>query len=573
MISVLGAALLVLACFFHYSHNVQPASPSTDAMDMVQVARRVAGDGGFSTNIVRPLVLRYVRPNADGSLPDTAHAPLYPILAGIAMKIAAQTGPGQGVRTAALLSLIFFIISLGACYLLSRRLFGESGALLACLAYALGANALSVAAEPGPFTLATLLFTLLLLVLVDLDTLGTARAGGRTGRAAFAGALYGLLFLSVYSSLLLLIPLLIYITIVTRRSVGAAAAFLAVALLVASPLLLRNMRITEAHNPLFNARLLELVMQTETFPSYALYRTLGASQTLGEYLGNGGLGEILRKTGSNVLGYYLNVPYTFGILVMPLFLVAGLTRFTNPQVNRLRFLVYVLLGLHILGLSLFLPFRDGLPLLTMYLPFAAIIGTTFFLNFIRARNLPLFYARAAITGWMALACVPGVVQILGKRDSPAAIYQLFPFIHQNVPEVRNAPSRTLLTSDVPWEVAFRIGVPALWLPNDSSEFRAAEDRMGRSVTGIALTPSLVGGYASDPESNSWRSLYVRLVSLLITASYLDPQNQRRVLSTRQAYPGKIGELFASYDPPRPVPEAQGTSYSLFWKIRSSAQGR
>lgn len=573
MVSLLGASLLLFVCFFHYSQNVQPGTPSTDAMDVVQVARRIAGDDGFSTNIVRPFVLRYVRPNADGSLPDTAHAPLYPLLAGIAMKIGAQTGPGQGVRTAALLSLIFFLTSLGTCYLLSQRLFGPSGALVACVAYALGANALVVAIEPGPITLATTLFNLLLLALVNLDTLGLTATRGGTGRAALAGALFGLMFLTIYSSLILLLPIAVYIYIVTRRSGSALIAFLAVATLVASPLLLRNMRVTEAHNPLFNARLLELVMQTSAFPGYTLYRTLGPPQTLGEYLGSGGVDQILRKVGGNVLGYYINIPYTFGILVLPLFLVAGLTRFTNPQVNRLRFLVYALLGLHILGMSLFLPFRDGLPLLTMYLPFAAIIGTTFFLNFIRARNLTSFYARAAINGWMALACVPGIVQLFPSRDRPPAVYQAFLFLNERVPEVRGAPDRVLLASEIPWEIAFRIDVPALWLPSDTSEFRAAEDRLGRNVTGILLTPALAISYGNDPEIISWRSLYLRLSSLLLTASYLSAENQKRLLSTRQPYPERIGDIFANYEPPRPLPEPQGTTYSLFWRLRPPARNQ
>ena len=558
--------LLVGVCLFHFTRNVQTGAPSTDAMDTVQVARRVAGGGGLSTNVIRPLVLRYVRPNADGSVPDTAHAPLYPILAGMTMKLRGQDGPGQGDRMAALLSLVLFVASLFACYLLARRLFGTSGALLSCLLYALGANALTIAIEPGPVTLATTLFTLLLLALIGLDS----AAGARLGRAVLAGALFGLLFLTIYSSLILLVPILVYVYVVTRRSYGAMVAFVVTALLLASPLLLRNWRVTESHNPFFNARLLELMMQTETFPGYALYRTLGTPQTLGEYLASGGAGELLRKLSSNVLGYYVNAPYSFGILVLPLFLVAALTRFTNPQVNRIRFLVYVLLGLHVLGLSLFVPFRDGLALLMIYLPFATIIGTTFFLNFIRARNLPPFYARAMITAWILFACIPGIVQLFPTQPRTSTVYQVFPFLLSNV---AGQSSATLLASDLPWEVAFRTGMPALWLPNDSSEFRAAEDRLGRQVTGIVLTPSMLGAYGGDPSVTAWRSLYVRLGSLLLTASYLDAVAQRQLLSTNLRYPAEIGEILVNYEPPRPIPELQGTTYSLFWKVRSGSEAQ
>lgn len=577
IVGILGVLLIFAVCGFHFSRNVRPGQPSTDGMDMVQVSRRVAGGEGFSTNVVRPLVLRYVRPNRDGSVPDTAHAPLYPLLAGLTMKLRGQDGPGQGDRMAALLSLVFFVASLGSCYLLARRLFGASGALLSCLLYALGANALTLSIEPSPASLATLLFTLLLLALIGLDpsTPGVAgnpdRVGGpRLGRAALAGALFGLLFLTLYSSLLLLLPLLVYVWLVSRRSLGAVVVFLIAASIVASPLLFRNMRITDSHNPLFNARLLELIMQTETFPGFGLYRTLGSTQTLGEYLAGGGVGELVRKVSTNVLGYYANSPFSFGILVLPLFLVAALTRFTNPQVNRIRFLVYVLLGVHVLGLSLFLPYREGLPLLMMYLPFATIIGTTFFLNFIRARNLPPFYARAMVTAWILFACVPGIVQIFPTRVRNPITYRAFPYLLENQP-AGSQSSGALIASEMPWEVAFRTGLPSIWLPSDSSEFRAAEDRLGRDVNGILLTPMLVSGsYANDPEMAPWRNLYVRLASLLLTASYLDVNTQRQILSIRLQYPPEIGEVMINYESPRPIPEPQGTTYSLFWKARSAA---
>ena len=468
---------------------------------------------------------------------------------------------------AALLSLVLFIASLVACYLLARRLFGTSGALLSCLLYALGANALTMAIEPGPVTLATTLFTLLLLALVGLDS---APGGARLARAVLAGALFGLLFLTIYSSLILLLPILVYVYVVTRRSYGAVAAFLGAALLLASPLLLRNMRVTEAHNPFFNARLLELVMQTETFPGYSLYRTMGTSQTLGEYLAGGGVGELLRKMSSNVLGYYANAPFAFGILVLPLFLVASLTRFTNPQVNRLRFLIYVLIGLHVLGMSLFLPYRDGLPILMMYLPFAAIIGTTFFLNFIRARNLPPFYARAMVTAWILFACVPGIVQLFPMRTRTPAAYRVFPLLLE---DASGGGQSKLFASEIPWEVAFRTSQPTLWLPGDSSEFRAAEDRLGREVTGIVLTPTIATVYAGDPSMGPWRNLYVRLASLLLTASYLDADTQKQVLSTRLRYPAEIGEVMVNYESPQPVPELQGVTYSLFWKVRPRSEAR
>lgn len=559
---------VLMICYVHFTRNVAVGALSADGMDMVQAARRIAEGHGFSTNIVRPLLLRRVSPNRDGSLPDTAHAPLYPTLAGMGMKLTGKQGPGQGDRPAVLVSLFFFLASVAACYLLGRRLFGPSGALLACVVYALGANALTLAVQPRSVTLATTLFTLLLLGLFHLDVMATPKRAGLV-QAAFAGVVYGLLFLALYSSLILLLPILIYLVLVSKRDARVVLGFLVAALVVTSPFLFRNVRATG--NPVFNARLLELTMHTETFPGYSLYRSAGMPQTVGEYLAGGGVAEIARKMGNNLLGYYSQIPYAFGILLLPLFLVAALTRFTSGPVNRIRYLVYVLLLIHVVGISLVLPYSEGLPILLMYVPFASVIGTTFFLNFIRARNLPPVYTRASVTAWMVMACVPGVAQIFAVPKPEPMNFQIYGYLYENVPQIREA-GKVVFVSEVPWEIAYRLGVPAVWLPNDAGDFRDMERLMGRSIAGIVMTPALEVLYAGDAEVAPWRATYIRLTSLLITASYLEPDLQQTVLRrSRISYPQEIGDVLAGFAP-RPVPEANNTRYSLYWQNRAPAQG-
>lgn len=561
MIAVLGVLLILSICFFHFRRNGTAGVQTSDAMDMVQAARRVGSGDGFSTNVVRPLLLRYLRPNDDGSLPNTAHAPLYPVLTGIGMQVTGNAGPGQGDRIAVLVSLVFFLASLFACYRLALRLFGPTGAVLSCLLYGFAANALTFAIEPRPITLATALFTLLLSALVDLDVSGS-EARAKAGKAIWAGVLFGMLFLALYSSLALLLPILVYVYLVTRRNYLMVSLFIIASLIVASPLLIRNLLV--AGNPFMNTRLLELVMQTSTYPGYTLYRTVGMPQSLGEYLASGGVGEILSKMGHNLLGYFSRVPYSFGILLLPLFLVASLTRFTNPQVNRIRFLVYVLVGLHIVGLSLFLPFAEGIPILLIYLPFAAIIGTTFFLNFVRARNLPSLHARVAITAWVVIGCIPGVTQILAARATPSQPFAVFNEVGKVVPVLKE--QKAVLVCDVPWEMAYRLAVPTLWLPSDSTDFRASEERLGKSAVGIVMTPTLETAFANDAKMAPWLLTYLRFTSLLRTASLLDPQAQATLLRNRvfYNYPQQVRDILINFAP-QPVPEQNGARFSIFWR--------
>jgi hypothetical protein len=55
----------------------------------------------------------------------------------------------------------------------------------------------------------------------------------------------------------------------------------------------------------------------------------------------------------------------------------------------------------------------------MYAPFASVIATAFFLNFLRARNLSPFYAKIVLASWAALACVPGLVRIIAPPAAAA----------------------------------------------------------------------------------------------------------------------------------------------------------
>lgn len=558
MLATIGALIVLALCFFHYKNNVTPGSPDPNGMDMIQVARNVANNNGFSTNIVRPLWLGQanIKANKDGSLPDVAHAPLYPILAGIAIKIA---GTGRADTAAVGLSLLFFLTSLGACYLLAVRLFGPSGALLSCLLYGLSASMLRAAVTPGPMTLATTLFTLLLLVLFGIDG-ASANRRAAIGKAALAGGLYGLLYLSLYSSLLLLAPLVVYLYVITRRDPRVAGIFLLAAAVMAFPALLRNQIV--AGNPFFNARLLELVMNTETYPGYGQYRAVLVPQTLFQYLTDGGFVEILRKVGSNLLGYYGGTPYTFGVLLFPLFLVAALTRFTSPQVNRLRLLVYVLIGVHLLGLSFYLPYLDGLPIFVMYLPFVAVIGTTFFIYSIRARNLPLFYERAAITSWIVIACIPGVVQLFGGTKPESTGYSVHNLIATDPQLTAALSSREgVIASESPWDVAYRNGYPAIWLPNDSTEFRATEERMGKSVVAIVLTPSIFL-YNADPETASWRSLYLMVPQLVQSQTWmrmLSPAERQEMQQRMPRIPLDVVDTLSRFALTPPIPERGGAA--------------
>lgn len=546
-------------------------------METVEAARNFARTRHLTTSVVRPLILyRLGRANPDGRLPDTSHAPLYPMLAGALLKVTNNMGPAQGDRIAAGLSLACFVGSLAAAYLLALRLFGSHGALLSCGLYALGAGVVSKSIEAHPAMLATALFTLLLSALYPLDVKGTKRRAPLWWAAA-AGVLWSLLFATIYSALLLLIPLTAYVWIVTKKDRRALVVFLLAAVFL-NPLMFtlggRNLRLTG--NPLFNAHLLELPMGTDAYPGTSLYRAFGMNQSIPQFLASGGVMQIVRKAAGNVVGYYENLPELLGVLVLPLFLVAALTRFTNPAVNRMRALVYVLIGVHVAGLSLFVPYADGLPLLLIYAPFVALIGTVFFLNFLRARNLPSFYARTALAAWVALAWVPGLVRLLapGPYEDAAAAYAVYGALNSGslgarVEEMRQTGGGVIVT-DVPREMAYNVGVPVLWLPRDYSEVRAAGERLNQPIRGIVLTPALNTPALGDPEALPWRTAWSRVSAIATTVSFLDVKEQealfRRALITlyTRYFPAEVRDMARNYQLQQPVLEQNNSQASLIW---------
>jgi hypothetical protein len=438
--------------------------------------------------------------------------------------------------------------------------------------------------------LATALFTLLLFALSSLDVAGRRQRASIVWAVA-AGVLWSLLFLTIYSALLLLVPLVWYLIVVTKRDTRAVAAFV-LAAFVLNPLTLgclyRNARLTG--NPVFNAHLLELPMDTATYPGASLYRSLGMRQSVPQYLAAGGMGEVGRKAVHNVLGYYQNLPVVLGVFVLPLFLIAALTRFTNPAINRLRTLVYAALGLHVLGLSLFIPYRDGLPLLVMYAPFASVIATAFFLNFLRARNLSPFYAKIVLASWAALACVPGLVRIIappaaaatalansgdGGGVGLAAAQSLNVYTRLNtspLTEPLRARRDGLLVSDVPQEMAYYTDLPTLWLPPDYNELRESADRAGVPVRGIILTPVLDSpALAGDPTVAPWRALWKRFSSFAITSAFLN-QNGRESLNrsiqlSPLFFPQEVRDLLrgdTAYVPRDYVSEQNDSQMTLIW---------
>ena len=549
------------------SDNFSPAEHDT-----LQATRYFAQTNRLGTNIIRPLLSDRVPANADGTLPDMAHPPLPIVLGAAVFRVSNQIS---------LVAFVAFLLSTGACVWFTRQLFGAGVAPLSVAFYVLAVpSGLHFAAYPSPIALGTLLLTLLFIALHKLDA--TPQAGETEAKnplwiAGLAGGLCGLLFLTIYSTLVLLPLLLAYLWRVGGREKAAVCvAFVSVWLLVGGPYFVRNTRLTRS--PIYNSRLFELTMHLPNAGVYEganLYHEADLPQTTARFVARGGAAQILRKAGANFAALVAASPVQFGVFVLPLFLGAALSRFPDARTDRLRNFAYCAILWHGVGLSFFLPVEESAAVLRMYAPLAAGFAAAFLLAVVRARNLPAFYARAAVWGWGSLACFGGALALLGVSSVPNSppIPAAFYALNNGSPEMRSLKQNRVafLLASQPECAADILNVSVALLPPNSRSFQALQIRLNKTAGGVVLTPALSGAPSetTPPSLAPWADLYGQINALRQVTTGLDAKTRQNVIQQKQVfYPAAIRAAMRDFPRPVPVNEPAGKTSLIFWNVPS-----
>lgn len=565
---IIALLVLVAPLFLHYRRNATPGRLSQAGYETVQAARYLAQYRKFGTEVVRPLEARYIKPNADGTITDLRHGPLHLAVTAGAIKALRETKPGRGDRAAVLLHLTLALIGALLTAWLAQRLFGEWGGvehpIRSAFFFAFGGGAMTLALEPQPALLAALFSGLTAFALFRLD--GEKELKQTILWAGLSGALWGLTFLTLYSALVFLPILAVFVAWVSPRRWLALGAFLVAAFLIALPVPLLALRATG--NPLFHGRLLELVMYTGTYPGDSLYSLNAMPRSLPSYLADGGYKEVLRKLGRHLIEYLPQAIALLGPFVGMLTLGSGLIRFTDPRINRLRTLAFGLLAAHVLGLALFFPVSIGIPALFVHVPLIAVLASAFLEIVVRSRRMPPFHTQVALLGWAALACVPGVTNYLVGAPQRALAPAMFEWLVTNDPGMKRYQEtrKGVLASDLPAEVAFWFNAPCAALPADSLEIDLFSERINKPIEGF-LVSSALGEQVLENDAilDGWRETQQKIGgywNVLLDV----PSSERAAFTERyqMQYPAVLSGTMSSYQP-LPLPE-QGTGrYSLvFW---------
>ncbi len=491
----------------------------SDAMDYAQIARNIANGHGFATSILRPLALSgFVTPDpqAGDTATDISRAPLFPLA--LMLSFVAHGGHGGG-SLVVLTSLAFFLASAAAVFFLARTVFPVEGqpwlALLCVGLYVLGGTALDSAAQGLPTSLATLVASLFFIALFR-----SHEAGQRAVppvQVLVVGMLLGLCYLVQFSLLILVLTTLVYVfaTRAPSRAWAGVGVCLAGFLLVTLPWLVRTAVVTHG-NPFFTLLQYGLLSNTAEYPGQSsIYRSvLPQDAPFSFFFAH--IGEMARKLGQGLTFYQSHLTTALPLLILAPALASLLWRFSDLRVGILRGYVAGSVSLLAVVTTFFAP---SAAFLAPFAPIITVLGVGFVFELMGRQQWRPLSQRVALWGWAALMGLGLFGALIGHVAAPpgtisAGLRMLIsppssPLYHISATQIHDDIAGGAVITDTPWEVAWRIGLPAVWLPRDNQAYAATVK--GTQGVGQAPAPTLlltpnVAAYGAGDDAMSWVAL-------------------------------------------------------------------
>jgi hypothetical protein len=479
-------------------------------MDQAQIGRQLASGHGFSTKFIRPIAysqfVDHLGAFPTGDIPDTYNAPLNPFVDSLLLRTTRSTWPmtDQDIvytsdRVIAAASLLFFIISVGLNFTIAKRLFDRRLALL-------GMGLVLVCDVFWNFSL-TGLPQMLMLLIFSLVNYCLVRAIENRVAAknfllwlALSGVGFGLLVLAHGLAVWIFIGALVYMgfAFLPRSGVWWLRALLhplwiplIIVLAMEGPWLLRLYRLTG--NPFgvalysglgqligSESQVMRSLHLDTGMLTFSWFRSKFQDQTIDQL--------------SNIYVYLGHSP------IAPVFFVSLLHTFKRPETASFRWCLalmwlFALFGMSIFGLPEAGPIHANdlhvlfIPLTIFYgLAFILVLWTrlatertevgvrlvrwTFFTVVYLLSAFPLAHMLITANGrvqWPPY--VPPYIAILGGKDG------------------WTRPDE-IITSDMPWAVAWYADRKCVWLPDTIATFMDFNDydRLNAPIVGLYLTP-------------------------------------------------------------------------------------
>ena len=463
---------------------------SADAMEAAQVARNLATGQGYSTQSIRPLDLHVLGNQVSDTgaifnepIPDLSTPPVYPVMLAAFMKVLPfdYDSLGRGkfdsykYQPEVLIGWInqsIFFASVVLVFLLGRKLWDvEVGVLAAAIFF--GTEIMWRFSTSGlSTTLLIFLFLLVCFLVAHLDA-HTAEEDAGVGKAmAYAvaiGFVFGLMILTRYSMLVMIVPVVVVAVLVGGAKRGAVAiAVVIVSALVMAPWLIRNHSLS---GNLFGTAGYVMMSGTDAFPGDTLERSLDPDW------GRVTFGDYTKKLMVQLGGVVSNdLPRAAGGWVGAFFLVGLLLPFRSHTLSRLRIFAILVLVVLVPAQCLVSTSRNGLSpemhdanLLVLVAPLLILYGVSLFFMLLDRLDLPeTGGARRVLAIVFALVmCVPLLIRFLPPRTFPVVERHYFPPRVQAVAGFLE-PDEVMMT-DMPWATAWYGGRRSVQKTLDPSE--------------------------------------------------------------------------------------------------------
>ncbi|WP_035607120.1 hypothetical protein [Haloferula sp. BvORR071] len=493
------------------------------AMEQASIAREVARGEGFVTKMIRPLAYYEAQKvNNGGRVPftlfrDTYHAPLNPLILGAVLKLVGADKPGAWPMTnnefifpldriVALVSTLFFLMSIGVTYLLVGRIFDPKIAGVTVLLMLL-CDLMWQFSQSG-------LPQMLLLLLFSCGMYFTYRAmeAAEEGRVSFGMALLGAVFfvlmaLAHWLAIWIFLGYAIFVAVAFKpRGAVALAALGMLAIAVAFPFI-RSSGITG---------------QPFGTGFYVFYNGLagGAESVVmrnhdlqSEPLSLDGL--IVKLLGTTLVQASDLLPFLGGILAAPIFFLALLHPFKRKTIATFRWGILLMWAFAALGMAIFGIDREHSThpnqIHILFAPLMAAYGLAF-ISILWSRldvvaNVP-FLRHAHFIAIVVLSAAPMLLSIpkkgliamqFSKNGVPWPHYRA-DVLSKELPNLMksrrggSSEAPKVAVSDQPWAVAWYADTVCLWLPKTKKGFEKLEsdaEALGTPFAGILMTPSSI----------------------------------------------------------------------------------
>ena len=482
---LIALAALFVYLVYHGAH--------VGAMDYAQIARHLARGEGFTTSFIRPLSLAQVQNLSHH--PDLSYPPLHPLWMSLFFRLG-----GANHKMAAWSCGVAYLLSLPLIYLLAVWLFDRRVGLLALGLYGINYLSLQHAVSGLEVSLATLLVTVLLLLLFAYLRDETASPV----LAALCGLAAALLCLVKYVYLVLLLPVLL-VVLLRRGEKRYAEALLCLAIFAVGlvPWALRNARVTG--NPLFSLRAAEIAGHTRTYKGQSLYRRYQSPPPAAIPFLLKHPKEAWVKMRPTTLSLYDAVPNLGGPFVAAFFIAAVFMRFRNEELRVLRSMHYGWIVLVALALCLL---SADARLLVPLSPLVVIVGAGCFLTLLdrltesvqgpkqKRRLVTLCTVGLLAVCWYPVAAMTMTAE---PRDTEAG---------ENVRGLcatLAARKTSPVLTDQPWVLAWYGDIDAVWLPQTENDLHALEEQVG-PIRYMVLSP-LVTLAAEEEGLSPWARVY------------------------------------------------------------------